>query len=254
MRSKSILIFVMLISLVSAAQTKTIHAFVALCDNANQGIVPVPQALGNGQDPSSNLYWGAAYGLKNYLKNKTNDWELIKTLKTSEPHILERLLFRHKGGDVYLIADAYDGAFIKQCIENFICASNGQNEILIAHGETSLRFGGGSNLVAFLGHNGLMDFTVDVAYQKHSENEIDTIILACYSKNYFSTEMKSANANPLLWTTHLMAPEAYTFKDAIDGWISKKSPAEIEEIAAQTYNKFQKCGIKGARNLFTTGY
>jgi len=36
---------------------KTIHVFVALCDNVNQGIVPVSAKLGNGQDIKGNLYW-----------------------------------------------------------------------------------------------------------------------------------------------------------------------------------------------------
>jgi hypothetical protein len=40
----------------------TIHVFVALADNKNQGIVPVAAILGNGEDPQHNLYWGSAYG------------------------------------------------------------------------------------------------------------------------------------------------------------------------------------------------
>ncbi len=36
-----------------------VHVVVALCDNVNQGIVPVPEAFGNGQDLGANLYWGA---------------------------------------------------------------------------------------------------------------------------------------------------------------------------------------------------
>ncbi|MGC6431949.1 MAG: hypothetical protein ACON5F_12965 [Jejuia sp.] len=43
----------------SKPEVKTIHVYVALCDNINQGIVPVPAKLGNGQDPKNNLYWGA---------------------------------------------------------------------------------------------------------------------------------------------------------------------------------------------------
>ncbi|HEX6730669.1 MAG TPA: hypothetical protein VF074_11680, partial [Pyrinomonadaceae bacterium] len=39
-----------------------IHVFVALADNVNQGIVPVPPSLGNGDNPATNLYWGAAFG------------------------------------------------------------------------------------------------------------------------------------------------------------------------------------------------
>ncbi|MBS1655648.1 MAG: hypothetical protein JSU05_12430, partial [Bacteroidetes bacterium] len=40
---------------------KTIHVFVALCDNKYQGIVPVPAKIGNGQDPANNLYWGCSF-------------------------------------------------------------------------------------------------------------------------------------------------------------------------------------------------
>jgi hypothetical protein len=41
---------------------------------------------------------------------------------------------------------------------------------------------------------------------------------------------------------------------AIDDWILKEKEEIIEERAAQAYHKYQKCGIKGARNLFTTGF
>jgi len=41
------------------SQSKTVHVFVALCDNEFQGIVPVLLTLGNGKDPTRNLYWGA---------------------------------------------------------------------------------------------------------------------------------------------------------------------------------------------------
>ena len=37
---------------------KVIHVLVALCDNENQGIVPVPAFLGNGEDTQRNLYCG----------------------------------------------------------------------------------------------------------------------------------------------------------------------------------------------------
>ncbi len=47
---------------------KVIHTLVGLCDNIHQGIVPVSESLGNGQDPKSNLYWGAAYGIKTYFQ------------------------------------------------------------------------------------------------------------------------------------------------------------------------------------------
>jgi hypothetical protein len=80
------------------------------------------------------------------------------------------------------------------------------------------------------------------------------MILACYSMRYFAPEIQKAGANPVLWTTHLMAPEAYTLEAALDGWIKNEYGTLIEERAAQAYHKYQNCGINGARNLFVSGF
>ncbi len=247
----------LLLSLVcsfTAAQTHYIHVFVALCDNENQGIVPVPATLGNGKDAANNLYWGAAYGVKSYLKYKTTDWRLIKTIKPNDSLILERLVFKHATKDAYILADAYDGEKIKTCIEDFLKAANGQNPVSIRLDSTTHTFGGHSDLVAYIGHDGLMEFSVDINYEPQLTKRLDAVMLACYSKSFFSAEIKKSCAKPLLWTTHLMAPEAYTLKAAIDGWLLNESASQVDERAAQAYHKYQKCGITSARNLFTTGF
>jgi hypothetical protein len=254
MRKAYLLLFLAIISATSYGKPRTIHVFVALCDNKFQGIVPVPERIGNGQDPSYNLYWGAGYGVKSYLNLKTKDWKLVKQLRSSNPVILDRLLFKHASKDVYLLADAYNGKHIKTCIHDFLEASNTQNPIKIGFESQEIGFGGDADLLAYVGHNGLMDFSINVSYKKISLTKRDVIILACYSRNYFSGEILQAGANPVLWTTHLMAPEAYTLKSAIDGWMIGETGQQIKERAAQTYNKYQKCGIRGARNLFTTGF
>lgn len=233
---------------------KTIHTFVALCDNQYQGIVPVPAKIGNGQDPKNNLYWGCGYGVKSFFKLKTTDWKLIATLPSPDTIILERVLFKHTQKNVYMLADAYDGKYIKQCIEDYMRTLNGQVKERIFYNQDTIAFGGNDELVAYTGHDGLMEFSIDIDYQEQTTNNRDAIILACYSKSYFENEVRQSGANPILWTTHLMAPEAYTLKAAIDGWLNGESGSEIDERAAQTYNQYQKCGIKGARNLFTTGF
>ena len=233
---------------------KTIHVFVALCDNENQGIVPVPEHLGKGDQSGTNLYWGAAYGVKSYFKNKTSDWKLVKTDKPQGNFILERIAFKHRVENVYLLADAYNGARIKRCIEDFLLASNGQNKVQVEINNEKLNFGGSSNLLAYVGHDGLMDFAVNPEYKNVDGPGKDAIVLACYSKNFFSDHIKAAKATPILWTTHLMAPEAYTLKAAIDGWMRHETGEQIDERAAQAYHQYQKCGMRGARNLFTTGF
>ena len=236
------------------SNVRTVHVFVALCDNEFQGIVPVPDKIGNGKAPRLNLYWGCGYGVKSFFKLKTADWILVDQPKSNNPYILERVLFKHASQDVYLLADAYDGEQIKPCTEDFLRASNGQNSEEIEIDSKTLSFGGGADLMAYVGHDGLMDFEVNIAFDEISEPPKDVIILACYSREYFSPHIKKAQANPILWTTHLMAPEAYTLKAALDGWILNEGGAQIDERAAQAYHKYQKCGINGARNLFATGF
>lgn len=251
----SVLVFLLFIGMVgfSQADVKTIHVFVALCDNQNQGIVPVPSHLGDGQDPKSNLYWGAAYGVKSFLRYKSDEWIYLRQVKVDDPHILERILFKHKSGKAYLLADAYDGYYIRSSIVDFLYAANYQKDQPVIHEQDTLTFGGSSDLVAYCGHDGLMEFDVD-PQMKLSKKSKPAIILACYSRDFFHQPLKNSGAWPLLWTTHLMAPEAYTLVAAIEGWLEGETPDQVEERAAQAYNRFQKCGLTGARNLFTTGY
>ncbi|HZH86351.1 MAG TPA: hypothetical protein VFD77_03475 [Brumimicrobium sp.] len=237
----------------SIGQSKLIHVFVALCDNDSQGIVPVPKSIGDGTKPNTNLYWGAGYGVRNFLDKKTSDWILVADLESDNPMILDRILFKHKSQDIYLLADAYNGQNIKECTENFLLSSNGQLSESISFKDKQLKFGGGADLLVYIGHNGLMDFNLNPKFKVNKEKK-DVIILACYSKSYFKEHIKNANANPALWTTHLMAPEAYVLHAALNGYIINETGPQIDERAAQAYNTYQKCGIKGARGLFTSGF
>lgn len=235
---------------------RTIHVFVALADNKNQGIVPVAAILGNGNDPQHNLYWGSAYGVKTFF-SRSADWRLVTSYLKPRPEILERCVFKHRTANVYLVADAYQGNKIRQAIVDFLeAAAGGEPEsIPVKSGEQSLilKVRGAADLVAYAGHDGLMDFQLTALPHGKSANR-QAIILACISKSYFSAPLRATGATPLVWTTGLMAPEAYTLKSAIDGWILHESNDQIRERAAVAYDKYQRCGLKGARRLLVTGW
>jgi hypothetical protein len=233
---------------------KTIHVFVALCDNKYQGIVPVPASIGNGQDAKNNLYWGAGYGIKAFFSKKNAEWELIATRANPAEHILEKLLFKHRSKNIYLLADAYDGQYIRQTTVDFLSASSGKNEIEMENKGKKIYFGGASNLIAYVGHDGLMDFSINQNFKGNSDKKREVIILACYSKRFFSPHLKQTGASPLLWSTGLMAPEAYILHDAVNAWINNGTPEEIRTAAAKAYSKYQKCSLKAASNLIVTGW
>jgi hypothetical protein len=108
--------------------------------------------------------------------------------------------------------------------------------------------------LAYIGHDGLMDFSLDRGFPKKDNKERAVIILACYSRNYFKEAIKETGARPMLWSTHLMSPEAYTLHDALTGYVNGETDAQIRMRAVKAYQKYQKCSEKGALNLLVTGY
>ncbi|WP_346319657.1 hypothetical protein [Chitinophaga sp. YIM B06452] len=234
-----------------SAQTKTIHVLVALCDNKYQGIVKVPARIGNGQDPANNLYWGCGYGVKTFLKKQT-EWKLLRTIPNPSANIYERLVFQHKNKDCFLVADAYNGAHMKQTVSTFLDYAAGKQPLPIS--EPVIRAGGDAQLICFVGHNGLMDFELTEAPAAVNNQSRQVAIFACASKPYFYHAIKKTGALPLIWTTHLLSPEAYTLDAMVDAWLMNETPSAIREKVAQAYHQYQRCGIKGARNLFITGW
>src|SRR5688500_14158982 len=117
---------------VHAGKPLVAHVIVALADNEHQGIVRVPHALGDGDRPQSNLYWGAMYGVKGFLR-RSADWKALPLAASSDPRILERVLFRrellHDGrpATVYLLAEAWQGRHIAGATRHFLEMTRGQH-------------------------------------------------------------------------------------------------------------------------------
>jgi len=244
-------------SLAQSPPNRIVHVFVALADNQNQGIVPVPPRLGNGLDADHNLYWGAAAGVKTFFA-RSPDWVLLNCRPKPKLAVLERCLFKYRKSEIYLVADAYRGDQIRQTILDFLDAAAGASpepiRVPIGSASVSVAAGGGADLLAYVGHDGLMDFRLPSVPRKRNETRREAIILACASKQFFREPLRTAGAYPLLWTTGLMAPEAYTLKSALDSWIAREGNEQVRERAALAYDKYQKCGIRGARRLFATGW
>lgn len=232
---------------------KVIHILVALCDNENQGIVPVPAHLGNGEDTQRNLYWGAAYGVKTYF-GKSQSWQKLNTIANPKENVLERIIFKHKTHNVYLIADAYRGSKMRETINDFFSAISGESLENVMVNDQTIQTLGSANVVAFVGHNGLMDFKLEKEIVKNDDAERNAIVLACASRNYFAEHLKKTSAKPLLWTSNLMAPEAYILHDALEGWIRGETNEQVQTRAANAYAKFQRISVKSASRLLVTGW
>lgn len=233
MKHPSLLAALALLALVSIAWgEKSARVFIALCDNKTQGIMPVGAKIGDGDVPDANLYWGCSDGFGSYFK-RSKDWKVIETASDVSPEILRRISLRHVKGDVKITADAYRGSSMRKCLEDFENAA----------------VSGEHDLVAFIGHNGLMDFDVPEPAGKASR-PTDAIVLCCKSDRYFAPRLAKLGCRPVLLTQQLMYPGAFILHDALAVWKRGGSLEEIRNAAAKAYAKNQKISTRAAASIF----
>jgi len=233
---------------------RLVHVFVALCDNRHQGIVPTTAELGNGQKPATNLYWGAMYGIRTFLGRAPGWTTTAVVADASRPDILDRRAFLF-GGDVTVVAEAYDGRAMAATLRDFLAAAAGTHRPSFRVGGTSLVAGGAADLVFFIGHNGLMDMPLETLGPLPARTELrpaGAVVLACKSSPYFDDLLRRLGCPPLVTTSGFMAPEAYTVAAIVRAWAEGGDGAAVHEAAARAYHQYQTCSLAAARRLFVT--
>jgi hypothetical protein len=78
-----------------------------------------------------------------------------------------------------------------------------------------------------------------------------SVVLACLSDSYFSALLKT-DSLPLITTSGLMAPEAYTLQALLESWFAGGDGAQAKLAAARAYAKYQHTSESAARRLFIT--
>lgn len=222
-----------LLLVTARAEEKRIAVFVGLCDNATQGIVKVGAKIGDGNKPDDNLYWGCSDGLKSYFK-ASRRWKLEKReTATGDERILERLTFRHVSAKAVLVAEAWRGSNLKDCyLASEKAMLSGENQ-----------------LVAFIGHNVLMDTAIE-APAKKAVGKTDAIVLCCISDRYFRERLEDAGVRPVLLTMQLMYPGSFILHDALEPWLLGKDRKALRTAAGAAYARSQKIKTAAATGVF----
>ena len=215
---------------------------VALCDNESQGIQKVGARIGDGDKPDDNLYWGCSDGLREWFK-KSPHWRLTDVKKadletTPDAKILRTLTFEHKTTDAILTAEAWRGL-------NIYGATLRYFEKLVDSGENA------PDLVAYIGHNGLMDFRLPRDLETINGKHKDSIVLCCISHRFFEKKLSTRSITPVLMTDQLMYPGAFLLEAALEGWLKGEAPEKLRDRAAAAYQKNQKISFRAAKGIFT---
>jgi hypothetical protein len=248
-----LLLIGLLLLIAQAHAVRVVHVLVALADNANLGSAQVPAAMGNAQIPASNLYWGAAHGVRSQF-DRAPEWTRLEAARPAAAHILERAVWKHRDSALYLIADAYDGTQLRTATEDLLLYTSGGGAGSIVAGGMAIPTGGGCDLIVYMGHNGLMDHRIERAYRPEQPHDRAVVILASLSRGFFGNAIRATGARPILWTTGVIVPEAYILRELLAGWILGENDEALRERAAKVYDQHRRCGIAGARRLLVSGW
>lgn len=232
-----------------------VHLFVPLCDNENQGIIPVSKSLGDGRNLKTNLYWGAGYGIKTHFK-RNKSWQMAYSEFNINENILERCVFKKKysnGAQVILIADAYAGDKMQPCLQNFFGELAGTALDTLYLDNDTLLPSGSADFLIFNGHNGLMDNYMDVI-QNVDNIEKDAAVISCLSSSFFMEHLKCLKAYPLVVTRDYLPPEGYIAEAIIDAWAELKPDEEIRLSAGNAMFRIFKRNQKAMQRIFKTGW
>lgn len=243
-------------SKVEQKEPLVVHCFVPLCDNEHQGIVPTSPSLGNGFSLTSNLYWATSHGMKKYFQ-KHKEWREIEVLNYNPSDtLLERVAFERifeNDAKVILICDAYRGDMMEPCLNDYLGSLGGQKNDSINYEGEYVGISQSADLLAFNGHNGLMDVWADTVYAQE-ERLTDAVVIACASKSYFNPYFVQTNSYPLVNTTSLLWPGAMILNAVIEKWAVFSDDEEIAHAAGDAYHEVKSCGQQAARNMFATGW
>lgn len=215
---------------------KQVALFVALCDNEHQGIAPVPSAIGDGENPERNLYWGCGDAVPRLLRRAENKWKIQHVddwLDKPEP-VLRTIVCTRVDETLTLTAFAWRGDAMSECLRAF-------EKALVS---------GKYELVAFIGHNGLMDDELPMP-DKPAASAADAMVLCCMSHEYFTPRLKAMGSRPVLMTRQFMYPAGQVFLHALDAWVNSPEDVQrIREAAGRVYAENQHISARAGVGIF----
>lgn len=233
------------------ADPLVVHTVVLLADNQHQSIVPVRPPLGDGGNPKTNLYWGALYGFDTHFARSR--WERVDVPESPSESILAVSAFTKQVDDrrVVVIGEAWNGRHYQAAVERFLLLASGDApEEKLRVGKKTIDAGGAADVVAFVGHNALLDFKLpSIAHLPKSDTGI--VVLACQSQKSFAPIAQTLGLKPILFTRTNMAPEAYTLRAVLEALGRGATGKAVHRAASSAYAKYQRISVSAAASVFS---
>lgn len=238
-----------------------VEVHVPLCDNT---IIRCGNAkLGDGDQPDPNLYWSTTPGFGEWFRRRGSGWTRVALAGDSgDPDVLAIHVYRRtvatpaawrargapKTLEVDLVARAWRGRAIDRALAAYAddVSGKGERPVALADG-TTLHAGGAAQLVAFVGHNRLMDLDA-FAWPAAGAAPIGAIAIACDTAPYMKREVSAPTRVPLLMTSDLLFANAAPLEAVVLAFARGEGYATMRRDAAAAY-----AGVQGSTTAHVFG-
>lgn len=243
---------------VNSGKPVVLQAHVALCDNTilNCG------AQGDGDNIKKNLYWTTSGAVDGWFRRQRAVWTEVSRSDTppGDSGVLQIRIYRAHVGpsarwrqrgvtkpfEVYAVIYGWRGKDIDKALNAYMddlyhCTPRA---VQLPDGGM-LQAGGQAHLVAWIGHNRMMDLDREqlrrllLRTDSCSLQPKGMIAVACRTGSYLGRYVSSAERVPLLLTDSLLFAGTHAFEGAARAFMYGSSLAEIRTAGANAYAEGQ---------------
>jgi hypothetical protein len=239
----------------SAGRPLVVQIHAPLCDKS---IIPCGNdRLGNGDNPATNLYWATSPGFGKWFARKGGGWRKVldqKAADTGDQDVLAVHVYRRslaapaawvkqgapKRFDVIIVVHGWRGTAIDRALAAYAREVSGLDErtLTLDSGDT-VTAGGAAQLVAYSGHNRLMDVQ-GFEWPAPAKRATGAIAVACKTADYMEDEVSAPTRVPLLMTRDYLFANAAPVEAVVLAFARGGSYARIRKDAAIAYAAVQK--------------
>jgi hypothetical protein len=250
----------------AAGRPLVAEVHVPLCDNS---IIPCGNAkLGDGDNPDTNLYWSTTPGFGAWFSRRGGGWKRVlhqRGKATGDSDVVAVDVYRRtvrapaswikrgapKTFELDIVVHGWRGKAIDAALAAYARdVSGGAARKLVLDDKTTLEGGGAAQLVAFVGHNRLMDLE-RYSWPEPGAKATGTIAIACHTAAYMESEVSAATRVPLLMTRDLLFSNAAPFEATVLAFASGGGYARMRSDATAAYATIQKRPVARMGGVFT---
>jgi len=251
---------------VTAGRPLVVEVHVPLCDNTI--IRCGNRKLGDGDNPETNLYWSTTPGFGEWFARRGSGWKRLARHKEGDTgdadvlalHVYRRIVatppaWRKRGApsklEIDIVVHGWRGKSIDRALAAYAADVSGSTARTVKLDDgTTLDAGGAAQIVAWVGHNRLMDLD---AFQWPAPGTATkgAIAIACQTAPYMEDEVPAATRVPLLMTRDFLFANAAPLEATVLAFASGGDYAKIRLDAATAYARVQEREVKQVYGAFT---